>query len=81
MVPLTRVVSETKESMTLRHRRPFRKHNPEVAMGESSEHEFVQKARTEGSDLLDNINVGNLAGTLWYLQNEVLSLATGRDRW
>ena len=50
-------------------------------MGESSEHEFVQKARTEGSDLLDNINVGNLAGTLWYLQNEVLSLATGRDRW
>ncbi|CAK9050233.1 unnamed protein product [Durusdinium trenchii] len=34
---------------------------------------YVYRASSEeGSDLLDNINVGNLAGTLWYLQNEVV---------
>ncbi|CAE7430722.1 miaA [Symbiodinium necroappetens] len=32
---------------------------------------YVYRAESADSDYFDNVNVGNLAGTLWYLHNEV----------
>ncbi|CAK9050482.1 unnamed protein product [Durusdinium trenchii] len=56
---------------------PFMPYKPTKALEEPSDAPvftfYVYRASSEeGSDLLDNINVGNLAGTLWYLQNEVV---------
>ncbi|CAE7715314.1 miaA, partial [Symbiodinium sp. KB8] len=33
---------------------------------------YVYRAESADSDYFDNVNVGNLAGTLWYLHNEVV---------
>ncbi|CAJ1441563.1 unnamed protein product [Effrenium voratum] len=33
---------------------------------------YVYRAASENDDFVENINVGNLAGTLWYLHNEVV---------
>ncbi|CAK9027193.1 Carbohydrate-binding domain-containing protein C2E1P3.05c [Durusdinium trenchii] len=62
---------------TRRRGGPFMPYKPTKALEEPSDAPvftfYVYRASSEeGSDLLDNINVGNLAGTLWYLQNEVV---------
>lgn len=56
---------------------PFMPYKPTKALEEPSNATeltfYVYRASSEeGDQYLDNINVGNLAGTLWYIHNEVV---------
>lgn len=75
----------TTTELPVRVPQPYRPLSPGLALALSMPSEgkvlkfYMYRAQSETLYPLENVNTGNLAGTLWYLQNEVISKTWGEE--